>query len=231
MTAFVLVHSPVTGPSTWRWVAAELAARGHRVSVPAVGAVSRWQEFAEAVAAQAAVGSDAILVGHSGAGPLLPQIGARIKAGPLVFVDADIPPQRGEAELMPAEILAELREIAVDGILPPWSEWFGPEVMSELVPDADRRAVITVELPRLPLAYFEASAPVPDGWQAAGGGYVLLSDEAYGAQAAGAERIGWPVIRLPGGHVDIVTRPAEVAAAIAEVAAAAARRPGRSGSR
>src|ERR1700739_3019675 len=36
MAAFVLVHSPATGPSTWRWVADELTARGHRVSVPAV---------------------------------------------------------------------------------------------------------------------------------------------------------------------------------------------------
>jgi hypothetical protein len=60
------------------------------------------------------------------------------------------------------------------------------------------------------------------GWAAAACGYVLLSEEAYGSQAAAAEARGWPVIRLPGGHLDIVNRPAKVAAAIAEVVAAAA---------
>jgi hypothetical protein len=224
VAAFILVHSPVTGPSTWRWVTAELTARGHRVSGPAVGPVSSWPEFADAVAAQVgSVGEDAVLVGHSGAGLLLPQIAARIGGAPLIFVDADIPPDDGEADLMPAEILVELRPMVVDGLLPPWSAWFGPDAMPELVPDAERRAAVTVELPRLPLAYFESRVPVPAGWSAAGGGYVLLSDEAYGDQAAAAARRGWPVVRLPGGHLDIVTRPEPIAAAIIEIAAELAR--------
>jgi hypothetical protein len=228
MTAFVLVHSPATGPSTWRWVAAELTARGHSVCVPAVPSVRRWQEFADSVATQVDLvadddqgrerGDHAVLVGHSGAGPLLPQIAARIGGGPLIFVDADIPPDTGPGGLMPAEMFAELRALAVAGILPSWSEWFGPAAMRELVPDAERRAIIAAELPRLPLSYFEASVPAPVGWAAAGGAYVLLSDEAYGDQAAAAAARGWPVIRLPGGHLDIVTRPEPIAAAIAELA-------------
>jgi hypothetical protein len=110
--------------------------------------------------------------------------------------------------------------MAVDGLLPPWSEWFGPEVMQELVPDAERRAVIAAELPRLPLAYFEARVPAPPGWAAAGGGYILLSADAYGGQAAAAAARGWPVSELPGGHLDIVTRPDPIAAAIAKIAVA-----------
>jgi hypothetical protein len=219
MTEFVLVHSPVTGPSTWRWVAAELAASGHQVSVPAVPAVRRWQEFADSVAMQVEHAGHTVLVGHSGAGPLLPQIAARISAGPLIFVDADVPPDTGDASLMPAEILAGLRAMAVDGMLPPWSEWFGPAVMAELVPDAERRAVIAAELPRLPVSYFEAAVPAPAGWLVAGGGYVLLTGEAYGDQAAAASARGWPVIRLPGGHLDLVTRPEPIAVAISRLAA------------
>ena len=188
--------------------------------MPAVGPVSSWSEFAAAVAAQVAnVGDDTVLVGHSGAGLLLPQVAAQVGATPLIFVDADVPPDTGEANLMPAEILVELRRLAVDGLLPPWSAWFGPDAMRELVPDAERRAAITAELPRLPLAYFENRVPVPAGWAAAGGGYVLLSDEAYGDQSAAAARRGWPVVRLPGGHLDIVTRPEPIAAAIIEIAA------------
>ena len=219
MTAFVLVHSPVTGPSTWRWVAAELTARGHQVFVPAVSAVSSWLEFADAVADQVGPPERAVLVGHSGAGPLLPQISARVGAGTLIFVDADIPPDVDEADLMPAEILTGLRAMAVDGLLPPWSEWFGPEVMGELVPDAERRAVVASELPRLPLSYYEARVPAPAGWNAAAGGYILLSAEAYGGQAEAAAARGWPVVELRGGHLDIVTRPEPIAAAIAEIAA------------
>jgi hypothetical protein len=79
-----------------------------------------------------------VFVGHSGAGPLLPQIAARIAGGPLIFVDADIPPVHGAAELMPADILGHLRSIAVDEMLPPWSEWLGPAVMHELLPDVER---------------------------------------------------------------------------------------------
>ena len=217
---FVLVHSPVTGPSTWKWVAAELSTNGHQVTVPVVRQPIRsWQMFVNAVAAQVGHAHDAVLVGHSGAGPLLPQIAARIGTGwPLVFVDADIPPETGETALMPAEILAELRGMALDGMLPPWSVWFGPDVMRKLVPDDARRAIVTAELPRLPLAYFEASVPVPAGWAAAGCGYVLLSEEAYGGQATAAAARGWPVVRLPGAHLDTVTRPAEIAYAIVAVA-------------
>ncbi len=224
VTAFVLVHSPVTGPSTWRWVAAELAARGHRVSVPAVPAARTWQEFVDSVASQVAAGEQAVLVGHSGAGPLLPQIGARVGGGSLIFVDADIPPDAGEASLMPGEILGELRAMAVGGLLPPWSEWFGPQVMDDLVPNPERRQVVSAELPRLPVSYFEARVQIPAGWAGTRCGYVLLSDEAYGDQAAAAAARGWPMVRLPGGHLDIVTRAEPIAATIAGIAAGLASR-------
>jgi hypothetical protein len=184
--------------------------------VPGIGAVSRWHEFADAVAAQVEGGSDTVLVAHSGAGPLLAHVAARIGAQRLVFVDADIPPDGGEAELVPAEILTQLRALAVGGFLPLWSEWFGSGVMAELVPDAERRAVITAELPRLPLSYFEERVPVPVGWSRADGGYVLLSG-AYAAAADAAAVRGWPVLRRLGGHLDIVTKPQLVADAIVAV--------------
>ena len=31
---FVLLHSPLVGPATWRWVAEALRASGHHVAVP-----------------------------------------------------------------------------------------------------------------------------------------------------------------------------------------------------
>jgi pimeloyl-ACP methyl ester carboxylesterase len=222
MSTFVLVHSPLVGPATWRWVAELLAASGHEVSVPAVcpATVSRgWQAYADAVIAQTDDEDHVVLVGHSGAGPLLPQIAARAhwSADALVFVDAGVPPEAGEAELMPTEMLADLRLLAVDGVLPAWSEWFGPGVMRELIPDDDKRTLVSAELPLLPLSYFDVSVPVPTGWATARCGFIQLSD-AYAADAAAAANRGWPVLDRLGAHLDIVTRPAVIADAILTVA-------------
>jgi pimeloyl-ACP methyl ester carboxylesterase len=218
MADLVLVHSPLVGPSTWRWVAGELAALGHHVTVPAVApavAARGWEAFADSVAEQTADRDHGVLVGHSGAGPLLPQIAgrARWRADALVFVDAAVPPERGEAELMPERVLAELRPLAADGLLPPWSDWFGPGVMAELIPDEEKRAAVSAELPLLPLAYFEGGVPVPAGWASAPCGYLLLS-AAYAEEAAKAQERGWPAVRQLGAHLDIVTQPRKIADAI-----------------
>jgi hypothetical protein len=220
MADFVLVHSPVTGPATWRWVGAELTDRGHRVSIPAVppGATSLgWPAFVGSVGALARGSAKPVLVGHSGAGPLLPLIGDRLGAGALVFVDADVPPESGSTPLVPEEFLEFLRGLVVGKRLPPWSEWFGPDAMAALVPEDDRRALVCAELPSLPMAYFEDRASVPDGWTDGTCGYVQLSD-AYAEQSATAEGRGWPVARLAGRHLDIVTQPGAVADAILTVA-------------
>ncbi|MFZ0214838.1 MAG: alpha/beta hydrolase [Candidatus Dormiibacterota bacterium] len=223
MSQFILVHSPLVGPSTWRWVAEALAGRGHRVTVPVVRSVITpldWEGFASAMAAQIDAEGPAILVGHSGAGPILPQIRARARRPPeaLLFVDAGVPPEAGDAELVPPDLLVELRAMTVDGLLPKWSSWFGPGVMEELVPDPGQRAAVGDDLPQLPLSYFETRVPVPSGWTNAACGYVRLS-EAYAAAAAEAASRGWPLVELPGAHLDIVARAEPVTVAILAVAA------------
>jgi hypothetical protein len=137
-----------------------------------------------------------VLVGHSGAGPLLPQIASRAATSGLIFVDSDVPPETADARLMPDKILAEVQGLAADGLLPPWSDWFGRGVMAELVPDAAWRAIVIADLPRIPLAYFEDGSPAPSGWTNIPCGYVLLS-EPYASEAATAAERGWPVERLP----------------------------------
>jgi hypothetical protein len=73
---FLLVHSPVVGPATWRWVADALESRGHTAAVPdLVDAASTGDPAAFARAAAAATsGEEVIVVGHSGAGSVLPVI-------------------------------------------------------------------------------------------------------------------------------------------------------------
>jgi len=60
--------------------------------------------------------------------------------------------------------LEQLRATATDGVLAPWSSWFGADAMRELVPDEQLRAELEAEMPRLPLSYFEATVPLPNDW-------------------------------------------------------------------
>src|SRR2546430_1925521 len=91
-------------------------------------------------ALQAAPSQPSVVVGHSGAGAFLPSIAAGLSSPTrLVFVDAGLPPCEGQA-MASAEFLDQLRSLAVDGVLPKWSTWWGEGVMEALVPDDKRRS-------------------------------------------------------------------------------------------
>ena len=178
-----------------------------------VAATGRWQELIHVVVRESSeVVGEIVLVGHSGAGPLLPVIANELRDAPgrVVFVDTGVPPERGVMRLVPDEFLVQLRELATDGWLPKWSEWFGPDAMTSLVPDAKLREAIVAEIPRLPLSYFEQQVPMPDDWARLPCAYVRLS-EAYRRDADEARSRGWPTVDLNGAHLDIATRPSEIA--------------------
>jgi hypothetical protein len=129
-----------------------------------------------------------------------------------IFVDAFLPPGSGSARLLPPELFDELRGLADEGVLPPWSQWFGEDAMRELVPDDAMRARLAHDMPRLPLSYFEGEPPVPDGWDRGPCAYVLFSEEPYGTAARDARARGWPVAALAGArHLHLLTDPAAVA--------------------
>jgi pimeloyl-ACP methyl ester carboxylesterase len=219
---FVLVHSPLVGPSTWRWTADELRAADHEVVVPdlreAVAGADPEAVIAAAVAGVPATWPDVAIVGHSGAGSLLPSIGGRLggRARRLVFVDAGLPPVAGP--FTPGrDAVDQLRALAVGGVLPRWSTWWGAGVMETLVPEGDRRDEIDGEMTETPLAFFEAALEAPDRWWDRPGAFRLLS-EPYREDAARARALGWPVVDRLGGHLDIVNDPGGIARTIADLA-------------
>jgi hypothetical protein len=162
----------------------------------------------------------AVIVGHSSAGPLLPVIASKVVSPPsqLVFVDAGLPPVSGDATLVPDQFLGALRTLAHNGVLPKWSEWFGPTAMAQLIPEEDHRAAVVAELLEVPLSFFEATVPLPEGWSSATSGAFVLSSEPYRSDATEAASRGWPAPELPGAHLDIVVHPAEIADALAYLA-------------
>lgn len=217
---FALLHSPLVGPTTWRWVASALVADGHDVAVPDLrDAAVRGQPgrvIDAAIAALPSGWSAPVLVGHSGAGPMLPSIAARLPAQPeMVFIDAGLPPCEGSAS-PGGDFLDQLRALAVDGVLPKWSTWWGEGVMETLVPDADRRWAVEADLPEVPVAFFESAIDVPEGWCETPGAFVLLS-ESYRGDAERARTMGWRTVERLGSHLDIVSHADEIARTIVDL--------------
>jgi len=87
-----LIHSPFTGPSVWLPFAEELEERGIESRIALSPPPQTASQFAEAIALSIGPGP-VVLVGHSGAGPLLPLIAGALgrKANGYVLLDAGIP--------------------------------------------------------------------------------------------------------------------------------------------
>ncbi|WP_459718251.1 alpha/beta fold hydrolase [Actinophytocola sp. KF-1] len=223
----VLVHSPFLGPASLRPLADALASLGHPAVLldlrPSVVAPPVHQvllgAFADAMSEEPLDGP-VVLIGHSGAGPLLPAFADSLEddvAG-LVFVDAGLPtPGRSWRDTVPASLYAELRALSREGQLPRWQRWFDPDPLEALVTDPELRAEIADEAPEVPIAFLKEERPEVE-W-AGPAGFVLLS-EPYEEDAAAAEAQGWPVRRLATHHLAPATDPDPVARAILEVLSA-----------
>lgn len=220
----VLVHSPFLGPASLRPLADALAALGHPAVLldlrPSVVAPPVHQvllgAFADAMSEELLDGP-VVLIGHSGAGPLLPAFADSLEdavAG-LVFVDAGLPtPGRSWRDTVPASMYAELRALSREGQLPRWQRWFDPDPLTALVTDEALRAEIADEAPEVPIAFLKEERPDVE-WTGPAG-YVLLS-EPYEADAASAQELGWPLRRLSTHHLAPATDPDPVAVAILDV--------------
>lgn len=219
---FVLLHSPLLGPSSWRATAAALAGLGHTVETPAWPRLSAvgGDFYPELVAGlRVDAGDPPVLVAHSGAGALVPALMTTLTTPALgvIFADAILPhPGLSWFDTAPVELRAQLRAGAVAGMLPSWDGWWPPGALERLVPDAATRTALIAELEPLPVGYFEA--PAPDERLEGRGAYLQLSG-AYDDEARLAGRMGWPVVRLPLNHLAPVTQPQAVASALDGLAA------------
>jgi hypothetical protein len=213
----VLIHSPLVGSLSWQPAADRLRAQGHRVVVPPLADVLSGQpplyehvgaRTAAVVAQEAPTAQGAILVGHSGAGALLPSVAGALRC-PVrrsIFVDAILPhPNQSWLDTAPPPLQETVRGMARDGVLPSWHLWFPPGTIERLIPDPVLRERFVVGLPQVPLAYFEEVAPMlPE--RVGSMGYLRLS-AAYDAVADEAERRGWPTLREDADHLSILTAP------------------------
>jgi hypothetical protein len=212
--SFVLVHSPLTGPLAWGGLPDVLRERGHTVVVvdvhddDAAPYASRFVARAALQIREQAGSAPAVLVGHSGAGYLLPLLSsarraARAPVRGYVFLDAGLPPSRpaSRLDLMRAESPEHADELVAlldaGGRYPDW-------------PDDDLRRLAR---PR-GRDFFDEPLPVAPDWPDAPCGYHRLSSP-YAGPARVARLRGWPVLDgpddRPGGHFAMLVDPSAVA--------------------
>jgi hypothetical protein len=220
---FVLVHAPVLGPASWQPVAGKLTAAGRKVLVPSLASFTDGgPPYAPALVRlfagqlQAAPSADrVVVVVHSGAGAFAGQLAAAVPAGhgqvEVVFADAGLPAAQGPTPVVDDAFLPYLRELARDGVVPPWPRWFPDADPAELYPTEAARAAVLTDARALPLSFFTeklAAAAHP-----AVSRYLLFSP-GYQPEAEQAAGRGWPVTELPGTHLHMLADPAAVAAAL-----------------
>jgi hypothetical protein len=211
MAVYAFVASPLLGPATWHPVADIV---GDTVVVPSPNLPPRsGLEFAEHVIAH--VPDGCTLVVHSNAGAIAPLVAEARKLRSLVFVDSILPPAMGQQPLTSTDFLNFLEGLAVDGVLPPWTQWW--DDLEGLFPDEATRAKVEAEQQRLPLEYFRSQVPAPAGWDGLPRTYLAFGDT-YAAERADATVRGWRVTTLEGAHLHQLVDPKGVARVIAESA-------------
>ena len=223
----VLAHSPLTGPEAWGALPDELHRRGHDVVVVEVRDddaepyASRYVARAALQVREACADARTVLVGHSGAGYLLPLLGAarrsaRAPVAGYVFLDAGLPPSRptSRLDLLRAEDPGMADELdphlAAGGTFPDWTD----DDLCELVPADAVRAALVAGLRRRGQDFFTEPLPVAPDWPDAPCGFLRLSS-GYDAPARLAGQRGWPRVLgpddRPGGHFAMLADPAAVA--------------------
>jgi hypothetical protein len=224
MSTVVLLHSPFLGPASMRPLADALAAQGWPVLLMdlqmTVNAAPVHQRligaFADALE-DSMVTDDLVLVGHSGAGPLLPGFADALEStvSGIVYLDSDLPtPGRAWRDTVPPELVKHIKGMVRSGKLPRWDRWFTPDPLEALVADPVLREEIRDEAPEVSWEFLKEQRPAV-AWLGPCG-YVQLS-EAYDEAATEAEARDWPVRRLASHHLAAATDPGTVATALNQV--------------
>jgi hypothetical protein len=220
--SFVLVHSPLVGPVTWSALVPELERRGHRALVPDLDGdegdpTPLWRQHVRPAAdALRSAGADALLVGHSGAGALLPAIreAAGVRVTGYVFVDAGLPvagPRKGHGAF--ATRLDEMH--AAGRRFPEWTD----DVLRDVVPDDARRRALLAQVRPQPPRFWDEEIPVFNGWPDAPCAYLrFVPNPSYDEAAAEARRRGWPHREVAAAHFHMLVDPKAVSDALLSLA-------------
>jgi pimeloyl-ACP methyl ester carboxylesterase len=229
-----LVHGSYHGAWCWDLVRPELERLGHRVvtmdlpiSDPAAGAAAYAQAVDQALDEALEAGSEPVLVGHSMAGLVIPLVAVHRPVRRLIFLAAFLPsPGMSANEQRAAE--------PIDSRTPPstaeWSDhgdgvWMvGPGTATEIFfHDAPPELARWASERLRPQAYrvLEETTPLREWPDVDCRSIVCGDDRAINpawVRAAAHDRLGTEAVQLPGGHSPFLTRPAELARLLHDLA-------------
>ncbi|GAA1932185.1 alpha/beta hydrolase [Streptomyces durmitorensis] len=218
----VLVHGGFVDGSGWQGVYDHLTADGYRVSVVQNPTESLAGDVAATHHVLDTLDGPAVLVGHSYGGAVITEAGNHPNVAALAYIAA-FAPDKGESV---STLIADPPPgAAVPPILPPQNGF--------LLLDRDKFAAsFAADVPEKQAA-FMADSQVPWGVEALGGAvsepawqskpswYLVATDDRMippAAQRGMSERARAIVTETPGSHAVYVSRPAVVAAVIAQAA-------------
>lgn len=224
--AFALIHSPLVGPSTWLRVADALQADQIAAFVPSLidceaDARPYWQQHAHAVARELAsvpAHCSLILVGHSGAGPLLPSIRQILpqRVSAYLFVDAGLPHNgASRLDLLATEspkLATQLQhDLEAGRRFPAWTD----DQLRTIIPNQRYRQQLLAELQPRALPFFKEPIPVFSEWPDAPCAYIQFST-AYDSYVRFAQHAGWFIRILKADHFHMLVEPEIVAHMLVE---------------
>ena len=165
MTSALLLPSPFLPAHVFAPLADALGRRGWGVVVSTPPAApSDGEEVLGRSAPMRERAAPDVVLAHSNAGRYAAHVAPERSV--VVYLDAALPPESGDAPLAPAALADALAAVTGDdGLLPPWTRWWDEEDLAPVVPDPEVLARIRADEPRVPLAYLRARLAAPDGWQ------------------------------------------------------------------
>ena len=228
MATFALVHGAFCGAWCWEQVRPRLEGRGHVVVAmdlpcdqPSAGCVRYAKTVIDSLAKHP---EPVVLVGHSLGGLTIPLVAAARPVERMVFLAAFIP--------KPGQAFRD-QYATEEGMFPPSPEshrpiedkktglstWPAERAIPSLFTDVrdDLAQESALRLRRQSSAPHAEVCPLKS-WPNVPSSYILCLDDALvgaaWARRAARERLDTKAIELPGGHMPMISRPDELAAAL-----------------
>jgi pimeloyl-ACP methyl ester carboxylesterase len=224
MTTFALVHGAWHGAWCWERLLAPLEARGHgavAVDLPAEDLDAGLDEYADLVAAfLAPVADDAIVVGHSLNGLILPLVAARRPVSAIVYLCALVPLEgkslgdQLSASTLPILTFGERPERDGDGR----SYWPPERARGALYPDLAEEDAAWAAAQLRPQAPTSQKQPHPAGLPPVRAVSIIGAHDAAlnpeWSRVVAAERLGTAPVELATGHFPMIAAPEALADAL-----------------
>jgi pimeloyl-ACP methyl ester carboxylesterase len=232
MTTFALLHGAWHDAWCWGRLIPELERRGHEaiaMDLPGDDSAATFDDYADVVTGVLAShrSDDVVVVGHSLAGMTIPLVAARHRVRALVYLCALLPvpgssfvDQLATEDMLNLDYVAGLGEPDPNGLRGWTDEGIAREIMyADCDPEVTAQAIARLR----PQAQAPYARPCSlEAFPQTSATYVLCAEDQLvkpdWSRSAARERLDADVVELPGSHSPFLSRPADLARVLHDVA-------------